>query len=103
MGSRLFFGDEAFDNEFINMSMWDQLGKIEDSDSAREVVKPHKFKPINSVLTDDGVRIVVTPAECARIKNILCSLRTEYRGKILRDIQYSKPLNKLLEFIRVKG
>ncbi len=96
---KLFF-DDAFDAEYVNMPMWDQLGKIEDSESAGEVVKPKKFKPVNSVLTDDGVTITVTPNESRKIKELLVSLRTPFRAKVLRDLQTSKGLNNMLRLIR---
>ena len=96
---KLFF-DDAFDAEYVNMPMWDQLGKIEDSESAGEVVKPKKFKPVNSVLTDDGVAITVTPNESRKIKELLTTLRTPFRAKVLRDLQTSKGLNNMLRLIR---
>jgi len=99
MNGKLFFDDE-FDAEYLQMPMWDQLGKIEDSESAREVVKPNRFKPVNTVLTDDGASIIVTPAESKKIKEILLSLRTPFRAKVLKDIQMSKGLNNMLRLIR---
>jgi hypothetical protein len=96
---KLIFDDE-FDAEYINMPMWDQLGKIEDSESAGEVVKPKKFKPVNTVLTDDGLTITVTPNESRKIKEILLSLRTPFRAKVLRDLQTSKGLTNMLRLIR---
>ena len=96
---KLIFDDE-FDAEYINMPMWDQLGKIEDSESAGEVVKPKKFKPVNTVLTDDGVTLTVTPNESRKIKEILLSLRTPFRAKVLRDLQTSKGLTNMLRLIR---
>jgi len=96
---KLIFDDE-FDAEYINTPMWDQLGKIEDSESAGEVVKPKKFKPVNTVLTDDGVTLTVTPNESRKIKEILLSLRTPFRAKVLRDLQTSKGLKNMLRLIR---
>jgi hypothetical protein len=96
---KLIFDDE-FDAEYINMPMWDQLGKIEDSESAGEVVKPKKYKPVNTVMTDDGVTLTVTPNESRKIKEILLSLRTPFRAKVLRDLQTSKGLTNMLRLIR---
>jgi|TARA_R110000823_G_scaffold78546_15_gene179058 hypothetical protein len=96
---KLFFDDE-FDAEFVNKPIWDQLGKIQDSESAREVVKPSKFKAVNSVKTDDGVTIIVTPTECAQIKELLRQMRTPFRSKVLKTIQMSKGLNNMLRLLR---
>jgi hypothetical protein len=96
---KLIFDDE-FDAEYINMPMWDQLGKIEDSESAGEVVKPKKYKPVNTVMTDDGVTLTVTPNESRKIKEVLLSLRTPFRAKVLRDLQTSKGLTNMLRLIR---
>lgn len=96
---KLIFDDE-FDAEYINAPMWDQLGKIEDSESAGEVVKPKKYKPVNTVLTDDGVTLTVTPNESRKIKEVLLSLRTPFRAKVLRDLQTSKGLTNMLRLIR---
>lgn len=96
---KLIFDDE-FDTEYVNMPMWDQLGKIEDSESAGEVVKPKKYKPVNTVMTDDGVTLTVTPNESRKIKEVLLSLRTPFRAKVLRDLQTSKGLTNMLRLIR---
>lgn len=99
MNGKLFFDDE-FDVEFINMPIWDQLGKIQDSESAREVVKPGKFKAVNTVQTDDGATITVTPEECQKIKDVLLQLRTPYRSKVLKTLQTSKGMKNMLRLIR---
>lgn len=92
--------DAEFDVEYKAMAMWDQLGKIQDSESAREVVKPEKFKPVNTVTTDDGKTIIVTPHECQRIKEVLLQVRTPARAKILKQLQMSKGLTNMLRMIR---
>jgi len=89
-----------FDVEYKTMAMWDQLGKIQDSESAREVVKPSKFKAVNTVTTDDGIRIAITPNECQRIKDVLLQVRTPARAKILKQLQMSKGLTNMLKLIR---
>jgi|TARA_R110000744_G_scaffold38191_3_gene87346 hypothetical protein len=99
MSGKLIF-DDKFDVEYINAPMWDQLGKIQDSESAREVVKPAKFKAVNTVLTDDGVKITVTPEECQKIKDVLLQLRPPYRPTVLRKLQTSLGLNNMLRLIR---
>jgi hypothetical protein len=99
MNGKLFF-DDKFDVEYVNMPIWDQLGKIQDSESAREVVKPAKFKAVNTVETDDGVKITVTPEECQKIKDVLLQLRTPYRSTVLRTLQTSKGMKNMLRLIR---
>lgn len=94
------WSDAEFDIEYKTMSMWDQLGKIQDSESAREVVKASKFKPVNTVTTDDGKTIIVTPYECQRIKDVLLQVRTPARSKILKQLQMSKGLTNMLKLIR---
>lgn len=99
MNGKLFFDDE-FDVEYINMPIWDQLGKIQDSESAREVVKPARFKAVNTVKTDDGVTITITPDECEKIKEVLRQLRTPFRSKVLKSLQMSKGMRNMLRLIK---
>lgn len=92
--------DDDFDNEFINVSMWDQLGKILDSSSASEVVDKKRFRAVNSVTTDDGVTITVTAREAQKIKDVLLQLKTTTRANVIKQIQMSKGLNNMLKLIQ---
>jgi uncharacterized Fe-S center protein len=96
---KLHFGDD-FDNEFVNVSMWDQLGKILDSSSASEVVDKKRFRAVNTVITDDGVTITVTAREAQKIKDVLLQLRTPARAQVIKTIQMSNGMNNMLKLIQ---
>jgi len=92
--------DDDFDNEFINLSMWDQLGKILDSTSASEVVDVKRFRAVNTVLTDDGVTITVTAREAQKIKDVLLCLKTPVRANVIKQLQMSLGMTNMLSMVQ---
>jgi|TARA_B110000977_G_C10689725_1_gene342998 hypothetical protein len=96
---KLFFNDD-FDNEFANVSMWDQLGKILDSKSASEVVDVKRFRAVNTVKTDDGVEMIVTAREAQKIKDVLLCLKTPVRATVIKQLQMSRGMTNMLSMVQ---
>jgi uncharacterized Fe-S center protein len=94
-------GEMDFDPAFKNASMMEQLGKILDSESAREVVDPAKFKAVNTVITDDGHEIMVHPKEAKMIRDGIFNLDSPRRLEIIKQIQTTEGLTKVLDTIRI--
>ena len=94
-------GEMDFDPEFVSKPIMEQLGKILDSESAREVVDPKKFKPVNTVVTDDGHEIMVHPKEAKMIRDGILNLDAKRRLEILKKIQTTEGLTKVLDSIRI--
>lgn len=96
---KLHFGDD-FDNEFANVSMWDQLGKILDSASASEVVDKKRFRAVNTVTTDDGIEMIVTAREAQKIKDVLLCLKTPVRANVIKQLQMSRGMKNMLGMVQ---
>lgn len=78
---------------FLTMPMYDQLGKILDSQG--------NPKPVNTVKTDDGKVIKVDPKQ-AKIMRMLATtdnVKPQVRTRFLKDIQTS---SGLLDFVDIK-
>jgi len=96
---KLFFNDD-FDNEFANVSMWDQLGKILDSASASEVVDKKRFRAVNTVTTGDGIEMIVTAREAQKIKDVLLCLKTPVRANVIKQLQMSRGMRNMLGMVQ---
>lgn len=94
-------GDMAFDPEFGQKNIIEQLSKIVDSESAREVVDPKKFKPVCSVITDDGDTIKVTPTEALVIRDAVLSVDVRERLDVIKDIQTTKGFTEILKQVKI--
>jgi len=83
-----------YDPEYDGMSMWDQLGKILDSQG-------NKF-PRDDVLCDDGVKVTgITPKDCYGIRKLALQFeKPETRLEFLKRIQLSKNLEEVLDYVR---
>ena len=83
-----------FDKEYDKVSMWDQLGKILDSQG--------NMFPRNDVTCDDEVTINgITAKDCIDIRNLALKFeKTETRLEFLKRIQLSKNLEEILEYVR---
>jgi len=83
-----------YDPEYDGMSMWDQLGKILDS-------QDNPF-PRDDVLCDDGITVRgITPKDCIDIRNLALRLeKTESRLDFLKRIQFSDNLQEVLDYVR---
>ena len=83
-----------YDPEYEKLPMWDQLGKILDS-------QENPF-PRDDVLCDDEVRVTgITPKDCIDIRNLALQFeKTEVRLEFLKRLQLSKNLEEVLEYVR---
>ena len=89
--------DADFDPEYKKMPMWDQLGKILDSQS-------NPF-PRNWVETDDGDKIEgITPKDTMTIRTAMLMIeKTQERNVALHRIQKTDGFKRVLEMIRGKN
>jgi len=85
--------------EYKKAPMWDQLGKIIDSESARDVVPEHMFKPMTKVVTDDGVEFNLDHIKAQMIKDVVVQYPTVMRKRVLDFIQTSEGFAKILEAV----
>jgi hypothetical protein len=83
-----------YDPEYNKLPMWDQLGKILDS-------QDNPF-PRDDVLCDDEVRVSgITPKDCIDIRNLTLQFeKTEVRLEFLKRLQMSKNLKEVLDYVR---
>ena len=83
-----------YDPEYNKLSMWDQLGKILDS-------QDNPF-PRDDVLCDDEVRVSgITPKDCIDIRNLALQVeKTDVRLEFLKRLQLSENLKEVLEYVR---
>ena len=83
-----------YDPEYDKLSMWDQLGKILDS-------QDNPF-PRDDVLCDDDVRVNgITPKDCIDIRNLALQFeKTETRLEFLKRLQLSRNLEEVLDYVR---
>jgi hypothetical protein len=83
-----------YDPEFDKLHMWDQLGKILDS-------QDNPF-PRDDVMCDDGTKITgITPKDCIDIRNVALQFKPEMRKEFFKRIQ-KMPDNfkEILEYVR---
>lgn len=85
-----------YDPEYNKLPMWDQLGKILDSQG-------NKF-PRDDVLCDDDVRVTgITPKDCIAIRNLALQFeKPDKRLDFLKRIQLSKNLEEVLDYVRTQ-
>lgn len=83
-----------YDPEYDGTSMWDQLGKILDSQG-------NPF-PRDDVLCDDGVKVTgITPKDCYDIRNLALQFeKTDVRLEFIKRLQLSKNLEEVLDYVR---
>ena len=94
---------------FKEKPMFDQLGKIIDSDEMSKEGDDIK-NPLNSVKTDDGEEVEVSVGEAKALKRMMEMLPSARMGeeksareKFLDTIQQSEGLHSMIEFARGKG
>jgi len=85
-----------YDPEYDRLSMWDQLGKILDSQD--------NPLPRDDVLCDDGISVTgITPKDCIAIRNLALRLeKTDDRLEFLKRIQFSDNLKEVLDYVRTQ-
>ena len=86
-----------FDNGFVNDPVFEQLGKVIDSASLKEEAGK-KYRPVNTVVTDDNTTFFVSSEEAFSIKKILLSFPAQVRGDVLKVAQSKEGFNILLKY-----
>ena len=83
-----------YDPEFNKLHMWDQLGKILDSQG--------NPIPRDDVTCDDGTKITgITPKDCIDIRNVSLQLKPEMRKEFFERIQkLPENFKEILEYVR---
>ena len=91
-GTELDIDDEGEGAGFVQKSMFDQLGKILDSQG-----NPN---PVGTVMTDDGKELEVSPEQAKVLRMFITTdkVKTFVRSRFIRDIQSS---NGLIDFLDV--
>ena len=86
--------EQDYDPEYKKLPMWDQLGKILDS-------QENPF-PRNWVETDDGNKIVgISPKDAMDIRKVLILIeKPSVRKELLNSIQTTQGLNTVLKYVR---
>jgi hypothetical protein len=86
--------EQDYDPEYKKLPMWDQLGKILDS-------QENPF-PRNWVETDDGDKIVgISPKDAMDIRKVLILIeKPSVRKELLNSIQTTQGLNTVLKYVR---
>ena len=82
--------EPAYDKDFKQDSLFNQLGKVLDSQG--------NPKPVDTVTTDDNKQFKVTVAQAELIRNLMTSndIKPALRGRFTKDIQGSTTLAKFL-------
>ena len=87
------------ETDFEQEAMQVQLMKIEDSED-----HPDIKNPIRTVKTDDGKQIrVERPMAVALMKILKMQMPPDTKMKIMKDIQNSAGLEKMMKFCKAKG
>jgi len=89
------------DPEFTKESMYMQLGRIVDSESARSVVPANKFKPVEFVTTDDGVRFKVSAKEAQFMREMIVKVPTVPRADLLKQIQKQEGFKEFRQVMKI--
>ncbi len=94
-------GEMELDEGFKEKSIIEQLGVVIDSgmvDPVKEKIK--RFKPITSVITDDGDKIKLTAAEALEIRETVIGINPKDRLDALKQLQTTKGMKQVLNYIR---
>jgi len=90
---------EDDETNFSQEAMQIQLMKIEDSED-----HPDIKNPIRTVKTDDGKEMRVERPEAIGVLKVLrMSMPPDTKMKIMKDIQNSEGLAKMIKFVKSKG
>jgi hypothetical protein len=86
--------EHGYEPEYKKMPMWDQLGKILDSEG----------NPVERdwVVCDDGVRVEgITIRDADDIKTLILAIeKPATRNEFLHKIQMSEGLNEVLQYVK---
>ena len=84
-----------YEPEYKKLAMWDQLGKILDSQG-------NPF-PRDWVETDDGEKLTgITARDAIQIRKVALMLKPIERNDFLHRIQESAGLKEVLDYVRAK-
>lgn len=82
---------------FKGKPMWEQLGKIEDSQTLEGVIKSKKLKKVSIVETDDGAKFKLNAKQASKIKELVVAFPMPIRRDIFKGIQYKKGLTSFVK------
>lgn len=91
---------DEFGEDFKRESVYIQLGRILDSESARAVVPANKFNPVESIVTDEGKRFKVKAKEAAQLRETLLLIPTVIRADIFKKIQTAAGFKEYREAVK---
>ena len=89
--------------EFIQNSVYDQLGKIIDSAGATDGAIFGRYNQLTEVITDDFDSIEVSKEEAIFIRKLCLSYEAPKRLKFLKFIQTTKGLMNVKECYRLRN
>ena len=96
--------DAEFGPGFKEKSVYDQLGKIIDSESIKDVVDADKYKPVQHIKTDDGDDIKVSVPEAMALRSLLHIIqKPQPKEKFLAKLQSTEGFGKLKDLVHSKG
>jgi len=92
-------GEMNFDPSFKQVSLMEQLSKIIDSAAIVPGVDlpENKYKPVTTVITDDGDSITVTAAKAKAIRQAIFDVPANMRLEVIKFLQTTEGLTKYLE------
>jgi len=88
---------------FKGLPMWEQLGKIIDSAKLIGTVKAKKYKPVKTVVTDDGAKFQLSEKQADRIKELVSAFPMPVRADIFKEIQLKKGLTKFIKYSKIES
>ena len=97
--------DMELDPGFVQDPMMEQLGRILDSKSCEEAYSAtgsnreyfKNFNQLDTVITDDGDTVTVTPETALKIREAVFMIPTQKRLDVLRYMQTTEGLQKVIE------
>lgn len=96
--------DDDYGPGFKEKSVYDQLGKVIDSESIKDVVDAEKYKPVMHIKTDDGDEIEVTVPEAMALRSVLHILeKPAPKEKFLAKLQSTEGFKELKDLVHNKG
>lgn len=96
--------DSEFGPGFKEKSVYDQLGKIIDSESIKDVVDADKYKPVEHIKTDDGDDIQVSVPEAMALRSLLHIIqKPQPKEKFLAKLQSTEGFGELKDLVHSKG
>ena len=96
--------DSEFGPGFKEKSVYDQLGKVIDSESIKDVVDADKYKPVQHIKTDEGDDIQVSVPEAMALRSLLHIIqKPQPKEKFLAKLQSTEGFNELKDLVHSKG